>query len=100
MNFLKRIFSPIATIMNYIQNHFKAMLFVLLLILIFAPASEKEFTNYNLEKINLSGPIMDASEVVQKINKASNNSAVKGVLFIVNFSRWCRLSLCRNCLCY
>ncbi|MEN4046402.1 signal peptide peptidase SppA [Sulfurimonas sp. NW15] len=84
MELLKKIFSPIAAIMNYIQNHFKAMLFVLILILLFAPASEKEFTSYNLEKINLSGPIMDAGEVVQKINKAANNSAVKGVLLIVD----------------
>jgi len=84
MNFLKKIFSPIATIMNYIQNHFKAMLFVLILILIFAPASEKEFTNYNLEKIYLSGPIVDSTQIVEKINKAANNNAVKGVLFIVN----------------
>ncbi|WP_457748733.1 signal peptide peptidase SppA [Sulfurimonas sp.] len=84
MNFIKKIFSPLTATMNYIQNHFKAMIFVLILILIFAPASEKEFTKYNLEKINLSGPIMDATEVVEKINKAANNKAVKGVLFIVN----------------
>ena len=84
MNFLKKIFSPITITMNYIQNHFKAMLFVLILILIFTPASEKEFTNHNLEKIMLSGSIMDATEVVEKINKATNNTRVKGVLFVVN----------------
>ena len=84
MEFLKKLFSPITATMNYIQNHFKAMLFVLLLILLFAPAGEKEFAKYNLEKINLSGPIMDATEVVEKINKAANNNAVKGVLFVVN----------------
>ena len=84
MEFLKKIFSPITATMNYIQNHFKAMLFVLILVLVFAPASEKEFVKYNLEKINLSGPIMDAGEVVQQINKAANNKAVKGVLLIVD----------------
>ncbi len=84
MDFLKKMFSPITVTMNYIQNHFKAMLFVLILILLFAPTSEKEFTKYNLEQINLSGPIMDATEIVEEINKAANNNAVKGVLFVVN----------------
>jgi len=84
MEFLKKLFSPITATMNYIQNHFKAMIFVLILILIFAPASKKEFTKYNLEKINLSGPIMDATQVVEKIDKAADNNAVKGVLFVVN----------------
>lgn len=84
MEFLKKIFSPITATMDYIQNHFKAMVFVVILILIFAPASEKEFTSYNLQKINLSGPIMDATEIVEKINKAASNNAVKGVLLSVN----------------
>ncbi len=84
MELLKKIFSPITGTINYIQNHFKAMLFILILILIFAPASEKEFTPYNLDKITLSGPIMDATEVVQKIDKAADNDAIKGVLFCVD----------------
>jgi len=84
MELLKKIFSPITATMNYIQNHFKAMIFVLILILLFVPTSEKEFTKYNLEKINLSGPIMDATQVVEKINQAAQNKTIKGVLFIVN----------------
>lgn len=84
MERLKKIFSPITATMNYIQNHFKAMIFVLILILLFAPLSEKKLTKYNLEKINLSGPIMDATQVVEKINQAAKNRMVKGVLFIVN----------------
>ena len=84
MELLKKIFSPITGTINYIQNHFKAMLFILILILIFAPASEKEFTPYNLDKITLSGPIMDATEVVEKIDKAADNDAIKGVLFCVD----------------
>ena len=84
MKFIKKIFTPITATMSYIQNHFKAMLFVLILVLLFAPASEKEFTKHNLEKINLSGPIMDASEIVKKIDAAANNNAIKGVLLSVD----------------
>ena len=84
MEFIKKIFTPITATMSYIQNHFKAMLFVLILVLLFAPASEKEFTKHNLEKINLSGPIMDASEIVKKIDAVADNNAIKGVLLSVN----------------
>lgn len=84
MNFIKKLFSPITVTLDYIQNHFKALLFVLLLVILFAPVSEKEFTPYNLKKINLSGPIMDATEIVEQIDKAGKNSAVKGILLEVD----------------
>ena len=84
METIKKIFSPLTATIDYIQNHFKAMLFLLLLVLLFAPASEKEFTANNLQKISLSGPIMDATEVVQQINSAADNEAIKGVLFCVD----------------
>lgn len=84
MDFIKKIFSPVTATMDYIQNHFKAMIFLLILILLFVPLGEKKLTEYNLEKINLSGPIMDATQVVEKINQAAQNRMVKGVLFIVN----------------
>lgn len=58
MQFIKKLFSPITATMSYIQNHFKAMIFLLILFLIFAPASEQDLTPNNLQQINLSGPIM------------------------------------------
>ena len=84
MEGLKKLFLPITASMNYIQNHFKAMLFVLLLVLIFMPKSESELRPNNLEKIVLQGPIMDASKVVEQIDKAAKNTQVKGVLFEIN----------------
>jgi protease-4 len=84
MEIIKKIFYPITVTIDYIQNHFKAMLFILLLAIIFIPTSQKEFTNNNLQKITLSGTIMDATEIVNKINAAAKNSAIKGVLLIVD----------------
>lgn len=84
IEFIKKIFSPIGATLNYIQNHFKAMLFVLLLIVIFAPAGKEELTPNNLQKIALIGPIMDASEIVKKIDEAAQNDAIKGVLLLVD----------------
>ena len=84
MQLLKKLFSPITQTIDYIQNHFKAMLFILLLILLFTPATEGELSQNNLQKIALTGPIMDSSEVVEQINKAAKNNTIKGVLFVVD----------------
>ena len=84
MDFLKKLFLPITLPMKFIQEHFKAMLFLLLLFLIFAPKSNEELTPHNLVQINLVGPIMDASEIVEKIDKATQNKNVKGVLLNID----------------
>jgi len=84
MELLKKIFSPIAKTIDYIQNHFKAMLFLLLLIILFAPTGEDELHSNNLQEIKLLGTIMDASEVVAQINKAAKDNSIKGVLFTVD----------------
>jgi protease-4 len=83
MNLIKTIFSPISKTMLYIQNHFKAMLFLLLLFLIFS-SEDESFSNYNLSKIYLSDEIVNVENILEKIEKAKNNSNVKGVLFIVD----------------
>ena len=84
MEFLKKIFSPITWTIKLIQNNFKAMLFLLLLFILFAPQSEDQLTPNNLMQINLTGPIMDVSEVLEQIEQADQNEAIKGVLFVVN----------------
>jgi len=84
MNFLKKLFLPITLPMKFIQDHFKAMIFLLILFLIFAPQSEKDLTPNNLQEINLVGPIMDASEIVALINEAASDDNIKGVLLSVN----------------
>jgi len=84
MDFLKKIFLPITLPLKFIQEHFKAMLFVLLLFVLFAPQSEQDLQPHNLQKITLVGPIMDASEVVSKIDKAAKSDAIKGVLLTID----------------
>ena len=84
MEFIKKIFLPITIPMKFIQNHFKAMIFLLIVFLIFVPASEEEFTPNNLQKISFVGPIMDVSEVLSQIDAAAANEHIKGVLFVVD----------------
>ncbi|MDF1879895.1 signal peptide peptidase SppA [Sulfurimonas sp. MAG313] len=83
MNAIKSFFSPFLAIMGFIQNHFKAMLFLLLVFFLFSP-SEEELKPANLAQIKLQGVIMDASVVVQQLETARKDDAIKGVLFIVN----------------
>lgn len=84
MQFIKKLFLPITATMSFIQNHFKAMVFVLILFLIFAPNSNDDFTPNNLQQINLAGPIMEVSEVLEQIDDASSNNSIKGVLLVVD----------------
>ncbi|MBU0720801.1 signal peptide peptidase SppA [bacterium] len=84
MQFIKKLFYPLTATMSYIQNHFKAMLFVLILVLIFAPASEEDLVPNNLQEISLVGPIMEVSEVLEQIESAAANNKIKGVLFSID----------------
>ncbi len=84
MERIKKLFSPLTATLRFIQEHFKAMLFLLLLFLIFMPASEESFVPNNLQKISLIGPIMEVSNVVEEIDAAAQNKHIKGVLFVVD----------------
>ena len=84
MELLRKIFLPITLPMKFIQDHFKAMIFILILVLLFTPASNETLTQNNLQSINLVGPIMEVSEVLEKIEKAEKDDAIKGVLLVVN----------------
>lgn len=84
MQFIKNIFSPILAIIKFIQENFKAMLFLLILFLIFAPQSKEDLKPNNLEEIYLRGPIMEASEIVQQIDEAASNGFIKGILLNVD----------------
>ncbi len=84
MEFLKKLFSPITATIGFIQNHFKAMVFILVVYLLFAPQDQSSLTPNNLAKIKLSGPIFDVSEVVEQLDEAAEDKSIKGVLFVVD----------------
>jgi len=84
MEFIKKLFLPITLPIHFIQNNFKAMLFLLLVVVLFAPTQESEFRKNNLQEIKLTGPIMDVTSILEQIQKAQNNKNIKGVLLNVN----------------
>ncbi len=84
METLKKILAPIAQTIDYIQTHFKALLFLLLVGIIVFPFTGEESDMNNLERIELSGPIVDTTEVVRALDRAAKSEHIKGVLLVVN----------------
>ena len=83
MEIIKSIFSFPARILSYIQNHFKAMIFLLLLYIIFEPTTMPTEIP-NLAKIRLSGNIVNAEAILEKIDEVKNDKNIKGALFVVD----------------
>ncbi|AFL67634.1 signal peptide peptidase SppA [Sulfurospirillum barnesii] len=79
---LKKPFLWIGAIFNYIQNHFKAMLFLLLLVLIFG--SQDELKTPNLAIIKIEGEILNIEEILENIEKVQSDENIKGVLLHVD----------------
>jgi protease IV len=84
MNLLSKIFWPITAPIKFIQEHFKAVLFLTLIFYVASNTDPKDLDVVNLQTIELSGPIMSANDILEKIEKAKNNKNIKGVLLSVN----------------
>ncbi len=78
------IFRFIGKLINYIQNHFKAMLFLLLLFIIFAPFDSKKLQSPNLSTVKIEEQIGNIDNIMAQINSAADNDKIKGVLLKVN----------------
>ena len=78
------IFRWIGKAISYINNHFKAMLFLLLLFFIFNPFSEKNLEQPNLKTIKIEGQIERIDTILADIDEAIMNQNIKGVLLQVD----------------
>ena len=84
MNFLTRLFLPITAPIRFIQRNFKAVLFVTIVLAIFGNSNPKDLQQPNLQTIDLSGAIMNATAILEKIDEAKSAKNIKGVLLNVN----------------
>lgn len=82
LELIKKPFIWIGAILSYIQNHFKAMLFVLLLVLIYG--SQEELKNPNLAIVKIEGEILNVQDILEEIDKADKDDKIKGVLLQVD----------------
>lgn len=86
-NFFRTLFSPIIAILDFITKYFKTIVFLTIMYFIVFDSNEnlKENTSLaNLQKIELSGPILDVKKTLEDIEKARTNKNIKGVLFVVD----------------
>ena len=78
------MFSAIGKTIKWIGEHFKGMLFLLIVLVVFMPKSETTLNPANLQEIELLGPIMNADMIIKEIEKAQKDLKIKGVLLNVN----------------
>ena len=86
-NFFRILFSPIIAIFDFITKYFKTIVFLTIIYFIVTPTNENLTdvnSHANLQKIELSGPIMDVSKTLEDIQKAKEDKNIKGILFVVN----------------
>ena len=81
--FLSLAFWPVLAPIRFIQNHFKASVFVLIVILIVASGGEDTHKDENLYRLDLTGPILDSGAFLEAMREASEDH-VKGLLLVVN----------------
>lgn len=82
MGFFRKLFTPITAPIKFIQDHFKAVIFVTI-VLIVALNSDKPAPKPNLYQISLFGPILDSEQFLNEVAKASEDH-IKGVLLVVD----------------
>ncbi len=78
------MFSALGKFIKWLGDHFKGMLFLLILALVFMPNSSTPLKKANLQEIKLSGPIISADKILKEIEGAQKDKNIKGVLLNVN----------------
>lgn len=84
-NFFRILFLPITAPLDFITKYFKTIVFLTIVAFVInSNEVSPDLEVANLQKIDLSGPILNVDKTLENINKASNNSNIKGVLLNVN----------------
>lgn len=84
METLRKIGSTLASILQFIQTNFKATILVLFVLWLIIPSGDETMSSHNLQKITLTGPILDATSILEQIDEARENEKIKGVLFSID----------------
>ena len=78
------MFSSIGKTIKWLGEHFKGMLFLLILFVVFMPSTDTQLTTANLQEIVLEGPIVSSDKILKEIEDAQEDKNIKGVLLNVN----------------
>ncbi len=86
-NFFRILFLPVIAILDFITKYFKTIVFLTIIYFITVDTTENLADNNslaNLQKIELTGPIMDVTKTLEDIENAKKDKNIKGILFVVN----------------
>ena len=75
LDLIKKPFIWIGAVFNYIQNHFKTVLLLLILILVFG--SQDELKHPNLAVVKIEGEILNVEEILENIEDATKDEKIK-----------------------
>ena len=79
-NFFKVLFSPVIAILDFITKYFKTIVFLTIVYFITIDSSEDLAQNNslaNLQKIELTGPILDVTKTLEDIENAKKEKVTK-----------------------
>lgn len=81
---IKETFSLIPRSLVFIQNHFKAVVFSTIVVALLLPSGDAPTSEANLARLEVTGPIMDASKFMEDIKHIEESPNIKGVLLYVD----------------
>ncbi|MRI83321.1 MAG: signal peptide peptidase SppA [Nitratiruptor sp.] len=81
--FLANLFFPFTALVGFLQNYFKGILLLLLLLFLLAAIPKEGMVQPNLITIKLQGAILDWEGLLREINEAAKPQ-YKGVLFVID----------------
>jgi protease-4 len=80
----RSLFRAIGAILSFINNHIKALLFLLFIGWLLSQSQQDPTQTPNLAQVSIHGAIEDVSELVEKIDSLKNDDSIKGVLLHVD----------------
>lgn len=79
-----KIFSIFTKPLEFITKNFKAFVFLLVVVLLFAPKGEEAKQDANVARINLYGAILQSDSFLGELEKLEKDSNIKGILLVID----------------
>lgn len=79
-----RIFDWITKPLDFITKYFKALVFLLIVVLIFTPQEESLQQEANVARINLYGAILQSDSFLEELEKLEKNKNIQGILLVID----------------
>lgn len=84
MRYFVRFFNFFIKPLEFIGKHFKALIFLLIVVLIFAPKQQSNLEDANVARINLYGAILQSDTFLQELALLEKNPHLKGILLVID----------------